>query len=512
MNKEPAKNTLYKLMARVCVPGLLLCVAVCDAFAYTNPQIDKLIADKKERLARLEKCTHSVKGLKIAGISTIGLTGVGVVGNVALSGKREVVADDLRIAQKQLEDQKNNTLGRIVGGVCISEDRPNDAESGIYVESNKDGVLCYKVAGSTSSDNITRCSCKATKCNKDTVLSDDGNCNAKTNQSSEDDASNQTSEQEEKTTEQYLVLNYADTAVGYMTRRGDSVGNPGKCVGYFDGGSTPKIDWCVMFEKYSVRGVAKCVSDEFYKDEGSGEMTRCADIDKASSGKHCFCKRLEWGASKNEFEDAATFVYVYDFRRSDECEARCQDFCADYVHDKDKTKVRKNVFGIGLGKFANEICEQAQVLTQQVNFNAGKDGSGYQYSTIDTTPAITTVPDEGDCNVSGAGEWCVNFDDYIVNGVSACVNSTIYDNESRLHYMTKKADITDAMDAGEYCVCKINNWKPSNQSVITKSLDWVYLDKSADPDTCKKDCSSKCAKEFNEQNSIRLIYAGLFLQ
>ncbi len=60
------------------VPGLGLCY---------DAQIESLIKTKQQKVARLEKCSGSTKGLKIAGISTLGLTAVGVGVNIAEATK-----------------------------------------------------------------------------------------------------------------------------------------------------------------------------------------------------------------------------------------------------------------------------------------------------------------------------------------------------------------------------------------------------------------------------------------
>lgn len=48
-----------------------------------NPRITRLMREKQAKMEQLEKCMGSSKGLKIAGISTLGLTAVGVAGNIA---------------------------------------------------------------------------------------------------------------------------------------------------------------------------------------------------------------------------------------------------------------------------------------------------------------------------------------------------------------------------------------------------------------------------------------------
>ena len=78
-----------------------------------NPRIAELTRSKQEKMERLQKCEGTTKALKIAGLSTIGLTAVGVVGNVVESQKIKTYQGqsntlDTQIAQtkKEIEDKK----------------------------------------------------------------------------------------------------------------------------------------------------------------------------------------------------------------------------------------------------------------------------------------------------------------------------------------------------------------------------------------------------------------------
>ena len=49
----------------------------------TSPRVAELIAQKQAKMKKLEKCKGTTKNLKIAGLSTLGVTAVGVAANVA---------------------------------------------------------------------------------------------------------------------------------------------------------------------------------------------------------------------------------------------------------------------------------------------------------------------------------------------------------------------------------------------------------------------------------------------
>ena len=92
----------------------------CFADSY-DVRIAELTQQKLAKMQELEECGKSVKGFKIAGISTIGLTAVGVGGNIALANKQAKLDEEIEsvensIAEKECEiesekkkEKANNT-------------------------------------------------------------------------------------------------------------------------------------------------------------------------------------------------------------------------------------------------------------------------------------------------------------------------------------------------------------------------------------------------------------------
>jgi len=64
-------------------------------------QLNKLMREKQQKMKVLEECSSKVKGFQIAGISTLGLTAVGIGGNVALASKQKGL--EYQITKKQNE-------------------------------------------------------------------------------------------------------------------------------------------------------------------------------------------------------------------------------------------------------------------------------------------------------------------------------------------------------------------------------------------------------------------------
>ena len=63
----------------------------------------QLVREKQRKMEELEKCMGSSKGLKIAGLSTIGLTAVGVAGNIAEAQKLQEYDDAIAKKNKDIE-------------------------------------------------------------------------------------------------------------------------------------------------------------------------------------------------------------------------------------------------------------------------------------------------------------------------------------------------------------------------------------------------------------------------
>lgn len=68
-----------------------------------NPRITRLMREKQAKMEQLEKCMGSSKGLKIAGISTLGLTAVGVAGNIAEAKAIQDYNDRIESTDKKIE-------------------------------------------------------------------------------------------------------------------------------------------------------------------------------------------------------------------------------------------------------------------------------------------------------------------------------------------------------------------------------------------------------------------------
>ncbi len=110
----------------VCASVLSILCAM-PSFGATNSQITRLLQQKKQKMAQLEQCAQKVKGFKIAGISTLGLTAVGVGGNIALASKNKSLERDIDSTQTQIESEKEK-LEKINADIAAEELKQAKAE------------------------------------------------------------------------------------------------------------------------------------------------------------------------------------------------------------------------------------------------------------------------------------------------------------------------------------------------------------------------------------------------
>lgn len=82
--------------------GILMAIVPNICFG-ASARFTQLAREKERKMAELEKCMGSTKGLKIAGISTLGLSAVGVAANVVEAKKIKDYDSSIESTQQQIE-------------------------------------------------------------------------------------------------------------------------------------------------------------------------------------------------------------------------------------------------------------------------------------------------------------------------------------------------------------------------------------------------------------------------
>ena len=102
------RRTLHTCTVKALL-GVFLVFAVIPSFAQ-HPRITQLIAEKQAKMENLEKCQGTTKNLKIAGISTLGVTAVGVGANIAEAVVLNNAKEDVKKAKENLAKQQEESV------------------------------------------------------------------------------------------------------------------------------------------------------------------------------------------------------------------------------------------------------------------------------------------------------------------------------------------------------------------------------------------------------------------
>lgn len=104
-----------------------------------TPQISSLLEQKNAKIAELEKCDSNRKAWMIAGVSTIGLTAVGVGVNIAQAQKSKNLSAEINRAKSELGNQQlfiNTDRGCYYG---IDGNKPDNDLVGLISGCSKPG-------------------------------------------------------------------------------------------------------------------------------------------------------------------------------------------------------------------------------------------------------------------------------------------------------------------------------------------------------------------------------------
>ena len=85
-------------MKKIFACVLALCPMVASA-DYLDNKIADLTKQKLDKIAKLEQCQKSTKGLKIAGITTLGVSAIGIGANIGEAMKLNKLDDQIETAE-----------------------------------------------------------------------------------------------------------------------------------------------------------------------------------------------------------------------------------------------------------------------------------------------------------------------------------------------------------------------------------------------------------------------------
>lgn len=466
-----------------------------------NPRIAELTRSKQEKMERLQKCEGTTKALKIAGLSTIGLTAVGVVGNVVEAQKLQTYqgqsnALDTQIAQtkKEIEDKKVEIEKKKAAAAAApgpsatppAETTPTEEKS----ENTLGDTVCNIKCDESYKDKTIVCKtdnkyasykCSDNKWTKDNVQT----CNDRMIA----DSTYTKIEQYDGTANTYLfslpgknkISNkeaYLGTDVCYACERwneGTWVYKDGKCTkaGYAKTCDTDKK-----------------IGDDCTADKPHATAAQCKSIGAKSNGKDiltCVATACDtansWTLSSGNCVKQAT-------NASDETTTGSSGIRAT---SKDLQVMKKNVETQGNSWVSwdfNDVC-----------LGAEKNASGTHCG-----------------NLSQKGHWKVNFSYAVIYGEASCNSiAATYawsENGDELIYTLqnddkKAASVMSSTSNGLYCWCRTTKIERNGSRKALSSSSWVfYLDYESAGD-CADSCASSCAYWVKYGSSFRgAVFAG----
>ncbi len=382
-----------------------------------NPEIQKLIAEKQQKIAALEECGKKVKGFKIAGISTIGLTAVGTIGNIALSNKREDVSNQLTSAEQTLSQQQ--------------------AKAREKEECDKNPAKEWTDEG-----------CK----DKVTPPATNGNNNPETPET--------TITNNNENVEAEVDIDADNTATETIVE-GRIIGK--ECI-------SGDLPWKANKGKYIQLGRT------FTKAADGWDSKRCWLNDKKQEIKDCSCAATECESEEYEIKQGLCTKKTAE---------EASETTATTTTTTTTTTIKLDASKEGVGR----LCYR-EVINNEDD---------------DSDPWFEKDGNYDKCTVNNKGDWCVRFDNYIVNGTSACTGDDggDYAKTTDKNYDSAKSD-------GQYCYCKMTSWIPDDDSAKNISASsWVFKDDQTYVDICKRSCASLCGHNVQNIPSFRKAVFGL---
>ncbi len=270
----------------------------------------QLIKEKQRKIEELEKCTGSTGKLKIAGISTLGLTAAGVAGNVVEAQKIKEYGKESEKLDKKLETA-----------------RKEKAESETRLADQEVSKKCMESAEFKGAKHI-----KSMKKNDDDKCVIDS-CvrNAKENEGGTDCTCD----------EGYKELGKQCVKKG-EPKKSDTPAEKGlqgvdlKKTGTFSTDGVPT--WEVEFDYGTVSGGAMCCGT-------AGNEYEQNTFSSTTTGSYCWCKVTGFtptGTEEEQSGDNLSWVFLENITAS--CEKNCATKCAKKLAEDTEDKFRKALY------------------------------------------------------------------------------------------------------------------------------------------------------------------------
>ena len=455
--------------------GLIVAIAPSVCFG-AGARYTQLVREKQRKMAELEKCMGSTQGLKIAGLSTIGLTAVGVAGNIAEAKKLDEYDTNLKLADKKIataeEDiaKEKEKIEKIEAEKKAAEEA--EAAAAAQKKAEEEARALYQTNCSATNGNINEngiCICSDQK-----PSNDNGSCT-----------------RIEVVSVQPNVVGSELTGV-ISTNNNLYTWNPvttndGENSTVSGSGSTTPTD-----NNNSGSSIVPSASAVNNNDKGgnfgsngdndpNGDET-AAQVDK---GDHKPCTDEDF---RNANLTGATAGWYYNGKCvAKECEANKGYELArntkgeGYCKKKSSSSTAKTLSNSSSGG-ANS---NSKIHQNKINlaYNAIQvQARSYDGVCERGTLSNSYVRQKYTCSTESTGNWTAKFDGYTANGGSYCAG-----NKTSESFKSGTPS-----GSGNNCWCKVTNTVGNNS--------WVY---SSHVPNCRADCAYHCAYELGTYQPFR---------
>ena len=449
----------------------VLGVAAGDARGVAmTANIRRLLQEKQDKIAKLEECEGKKQGWMIAGISTIGLTAVGVGVNIAQASKSNRLSDEIEMEKTTLQRQQDE-LDRIQNDIAAEQAKKAEEErkraeeerrrspvnvgggvetsvvDGVIGEKCNDdkGVWLTAIEGNdkkcsnSTSGEIVDCKCVETICTEKNTLGENSSASKPAEISKPGQGSIQ------KTTSPGSATNTGDRVVGEACIAEDI--NRLKPYGWLEG---------------------------HYQKVGESVKTtlgvRCETKKGAGDSVNCSCRADKCDTNKGYDVDGNGLCVKKKVEQKEEKKEELKQ-------QEQKTAEKKQE-----EKKQESAEKKEEPKSKAITLDAAVAGIRYCYYAIDGYESVSS----SDCSVSKSGDWGVTFPDYTVFGTAVCNGNT------GTYAEASKSEQTET--GGENCWCKMEQPLGSR---------WVFFHTSISANLCTRACAGYCADRVQNHRDFR---------
>lgn len=409
--------------------------------AQMTPQIQELLRQKEEKAKQLEACDGKRKAWMIAGISTIGLTAVGVGVNIAQANKSKKLDTSINSANTILKNQETE-LNRINAKISEKERERAEAERKRLEQQQQSGVTVGEPCNDVT-DGIWTIDAEGTESCFDGSETYKCKCVARAGEENDNEQDDDNGVETHDT---------GGRKIGETCNEGK-----GKWKVQNDGNQ-----YCADSDNKPVK--CECVANSVEPPDTGGRKIGNACIEEDIN------KLKPYGWVKGRY------IKVVN-NNNTVLKASCTDASGAVV--KCNCAAEQCLTGYKVDEY--KLCA----------YDAGTAvAEEYGYYDIDGDKN----PDG--CNVSKPGDWCVKFQNYTIKGIAACSDVTgkynlgdIASDQNKVN--SDYTNIATSDPKGVNCYCKITNPKASK---------WVFSWAYSAPSSCADQCPSICGTRVHDND------------